>query len=337
MPSMILINNMIKFNRDNLLALLFLSITFGLIGTSTVLAATTPSSGATATYGILSSTYTNTASGTTINGDIGFITPPAVTPLGVHTNYGSNAPYSAAGTDQNSILTALASQPCTFTFPDTTIDLATDMSHGAIGVYTPGVYCTQATRAASIGTAGITLRGNGTYIFRINGALTAVANSKVTIADASACDVFWTPTEATTLGANSTFIGTTIDAAGITVGNNVNWTGRALSFGGTVTTSTDATITVLTCSTPVPVIPITVIATTTPTVITTTITATTTPTVVTVPIIATTTQIVITTPTLPNTGTAPDENTIPWNSIIALAGIFIVLSLLLVTKEKQIP
>lgn len=104
-------------------------------------------------------------------------------------------------------------------------------------MYLPGVYCT--TGAASIGTAGITLNGAGTYIFRITGALTTVANSVVTLAGASACDVFWTPTSATTLGANSTFVGTDIDASGITVGSTVTWTGRALAFGGTVTTDTD--------------------------------------------------------------------------------------------------
>lgn len=42
--------------------------------------ATTPSLGDAATYGVLSSTYTNTTI-TTINGDVGFTTPPAVAPL----------------------------------------------------------------------------------------------------------------------------------------------------------------------------------------------------------------------------------------------------------------
>ena len=68
-------------------------------------------------------------------------------------------------------------------------------------------------------------------------------NSNVTLNGASAGDVFWTPSAATTLGANSTFIGTVIDDAGISIGNAVTWLGRALAFGGTVTTDTD-TITV---------------------------------------------------------------------------------------------
>lgn len=210
-------------------------------------AATTPTLGFADTYGVLSNTYTNTAAGTTINGDVGFTTGPAVAPGGTHTNYGSGAPYSSAGTDQGTALSSLAAQPCTFTFAAGAIDLAADTTHGPIGVYTPGVYCTNG--AASIGTAGITLSGAGTYIFRVTGALTSVSNSVVSLSGASACDVFWTPTAATTLGDNSTFVGTNIDDSGISLGNTVNWTGRALAYAGTVTTVLADTITVPTCST----------------------------------------------------------------------------------------
>ncbi|MDO8728417.1 MAG: ice-binding family protein [bacterium] len=223
------------------------TLMFGLSVPTPALAAATPSLGAAATYGVLSSTYTNTTV-TTINGDVGFTTPPAVAPLGTHPNYGSGASYSTAGLDQGTTLSALASQTCTFSFASGAIDLATDTTHGPIGVYTPGVYCV--TGAMSVGTGGITLSGNGTYIFRSTGALNTVANSHVTLDGASSCDVFWTPI-ATTLGANSTFIGTVIDDAGITVGSTVTWLGRALAFGGTVTTDTN-TITIPTCVVPPP-------------------------------------------------------------------------------------
>lgn len=226
-------------NKFSVIALVFsfAFFAFGLTGPTVVQAATSPSLGTASTYGVLSSTYTDTSAVTTVNGDVGFTTPPATAIAGVHTNYGSGAPYSTAGTDQNSALSNLASQVCTFSFAPGAIDLATDTTHGPIGIYTPGVYCT--TGATSIGTGGITLNGSGTYIFRISGALTTVANSVVTLNGASACDVFWTPTAATTLGANSTFAGTDIDASGISVGSTVTWTGRALAFGGTVTTNAD--------------------------------------------------------------------------------------------------
>ncbi|MDO8424893.1 MAG: ice-binding family protein, partial [bacterium] len=211
---------------------------------TSALAASTPSLGAATSYGVLASTYTNTTAGTTINGDIGFTTGPAVVPGGVHPNYGSGAPYATAGEDQGFALTTLAAQPCTFTFAPGAINLSTDTTHGPIGVYTPGVYCS--TGAMDVG-GPLTLNGSGTYIFRPDGALTSTAGATVTSSGSSACDVFWTPTQATTLAANTTFVGTVIDNAGITVGANTTWSGRALAFGGTVTTDTD-TITVPTCA-----------------------------------------------------------------------------------------
>lgn len=247
-----------KFNKNKIVivTVLVFSLVLGFTLLTTVQAATTPSLGTASTYGVLSSTYTNTVPGTTITGDVGFTTPPAVVPTISGTTHTADSAYNGAGIDQGTALASLASQACTFTFAPGAIDLATDTTHGPVGVYTPGVYCTGAPGAASIGTAGITLSGAGTYIFRINGALTSVVNSHVTLAGASACDVFWTPTQATTLGANSTFIGTNIDAAGITLGNNVSWTGLALAFGGTVTTAVDDNIAVPSCgAVPPPVIP----------------------------------------------------------------------------------
>ncbi|MFA6550187.1 MAG: ice-binding family protein [Candidatus Gracilibacteria bacterium] len=216
------------------------SLMFGFIGPVTVFAATTPVLGAAKTYGILGSTFTNTSAGTTINGDVGFTTGPAVTPSGTHSNYGSGAPYAVAGADQSIALSALNGESCDFNLSG-----ATDLSLLPQPL-TPGVYCI--TGAASIGTSGITLTGSGTYIFRISGALTTAANASVLLnGGASACDVFWTPTAATTFAANSVFEGTIIGDAGITVGASTVWTGRALAFGGTITTDTD-TITVPTCS-----------------------------------------------------------------------------------------
>lgn len=222
-----------------------LFFTFGVLTLNTALAATTPALGQTATYSVLSSTYTNTTA-TTINGSVGFTTGPAVIPLGTHTNYGSGAPYATAGVDQGGMLTALNGQPCTFTFAAGAINLSTDATHGPVGVYTPGVYCSLG--AMDVG-GPLTLNGSGTYIFRPTGALTSTVGSVVTLTGASACDVFWTPTQATTLAANTTFFGTVIDDAGITVGANTTWTGVALSFGGTVTTDTN-TITLPTCIVP---------------------------------------------------------------------------------------
>jgi Ice-binding-like len=212
-------------------------------------AATSPGLGMASTFSILASTYTNTAAGTTINGDVGYTTGPVVKPIISGTFHVADGTYNQAGIDQNTALGALASQPCTFDFPNGAIDLSTAPNGGTAGTFPPGVYCTHTAGAASVGTAGIILTGSGTHIFRINGALTSVVNSAVTVAGgASPCDAFWTPIAATTLGANSTFLGTDIDASGITIGSTVTWTGRALAFGGTVSTDVDTINTVPACA-----------------------------------------------------------------------------------------
>ena len=237
----------ILHTKKFIIVLLIVLVQFIFAPLQETFAATTPPLGQAASFAILSGTYTNTVGGTTINGDLGYTTGPATTPTVNGTTHVADGTYNQAGSDQNAANAALASQPCTFTFANGPIDLATDTTHGTIGVYTPGVYCTGASSAASIGAAGITLTGGGTYIFRITGAFTTTANSAVRLAGgASACDVFWTPNAGTTLGANTTFAGTDIDASGITIGSTVTWTGRALTFGGTVSTTTD-TISVGSC------------------------------------------------------------------------------------------
>ena len=226
---------------------IFTLISFFLFIPPIIFAATSPGLGKTNTFTILSSTYTNTANGTIITGDLGYTTPPATAATVNGTTHVADSVYNQAGIDQGTALSALNSQLCSFTFAPGAIDLASDTTHGPAGVYTPGIYCI--TGAASIGGGGtITLTGSGTYIFRMTGALNSSANSVVALAGgASSCNVWWTPGAATTLGANSTFKGTDIDASGITIGSTINWNGRALAFGGTVSTTTD-TITVGTCA-----------------------------------------------------------------------------------------
>lgn len=199
-----------------------------------VFAATTPNLLTTDSFAILSSTYTDTSGGTTVNGDVGYTTPPATPPTINGITHIADGEYNQAGTDQANVLSSLNSQPCDFNFGS-----ATDLSLLPQPL-TEGVYCV--IGAMSVGTGGITIN-SGTYIFRSTGALNTVANSVVS---GNSCDIFWTPV-ATTLGANSTFKGTVIDDAGITVGSTVNWEGRALAFGGTVTTDADI-ITVPSCS-----------------------------------------------------------------------------------------
>ena len=215
-----------KFKKNPIVIALIVSFMFmfGFTSPSSVLAATTPSLGTAAPYGILSSTFTRNVGLTAITGDLGYTTlsgsgTDTVTGLTVVT------PPGQAGTDQGTALANLTSL-------GTNVLLA--------GTYTPGCYSSSGTMDITLGTT-VTLSGAGTYIFRSGGAITTGANSIIALANgASSCDVFWTPNGDTTLGANSTFIGTDIPVAqDIYVGHLVSWLGRALTFGHTVTTDTD--------------------------------------------------------------------------------------------------
>lgn len=324
-------------------------------------AATTPSLGLAATFGILSSTYTNTVGGTTISGDLGYTTGPAVAPTVSGTTHIADGTYSTAGTDQGSALSVLAAQSCTHTFPAGPVDLATDTSHGPIGVYTPGVYCTTSGSAASIGSGGMTLSGSGTYIFRIDGAFTTVTGSVVTLSGSSACDVFWTPTSATTLGGTTTLAGTVIDDSGITIGSTVTWEGRALAFGGTVSTTSD-TITVPTCTAPTATPTPTAAPTSTPTPTSAPgPTATPGPGPTATPGPSSNTSESTASPTstpsvgrggivrtripgfpntggttrLPNTGFGPSEQKIPWNIVIPIGILMVITIVRIVIGRKR--
>jgi hypothetical protein len=226
------------------LALAHLGV-FSLISSDAV-AQVAPSLGSLSTYGIASSTYTNTAPGTTVTGDVCFTTGPVVPA----TATGATGPCPAsAGTDQSGALAILNSQACT-PLPAGPLE-AVVIGTNPPGVIPPGCYF----RAGAIDITAngvVTLSGNGVYIFRsTGGAVTTGANSNVVLAGgACAGNVFWAPVGATSLGATSRFVGNILDAAGITIGLGANVNGRALAFGGTVTTDA-ATINVpLACAAP---------------------------------------------------------------------------------------
>ncbi|MDB5178580.1 MAG: hypothetical protein JWN01_523 [Patescibacteria group bacterium] len=202
-------------------------------------AATTPSLGAASTYGILANTYTNSAAGTTVNGDVGFLVAPTVepAPVGGHTNYGTSGPYVTAGANQATALASLNAEACTVNYPGAVV---------LSGTLAPGVYC--GAGAMAVNTT-LTLSGSGTYIFRSVGAFDMVAGASIILAGgASACDVFWTP-HATTFGAGASFVGTLFDNDAVTSGAGTSILGRILAFNGPVTTAT-TTINLPSCAPP---------------------------------------------------------------------------------------
>ena len=205
------------------------------------LAQTAPSLGANSTFGIVSSTFTNTSAATVVNGDVCYTTGPG-------TAYTLNGtllvPCSAQnGADQNTALTNLNGQSCTSLGAGVvTLDTV------VVGTNLPGTIppgCYSSGGAMNITTlATVTLSGAGVYIFKSGGPLGIGASSHVNLANgACASRTFWAPVATTTLGASATFVGNIFDAAGITLGHLAVLTGRALAFGATITADAN-TITV---------------------------------------------------------------------------------------------
>ncbi len=232
-------------------------------------ATATPSLGAADPFALLTYAFARNGSpGVIIIGDLGYTT--TTSPSG-HPNlpsvsgstHVSDSTYTQAETDEHTTWVALGDAsiyPCTATLPPlgSSVDLATQDVGSGVGIYPPGVYCTSmAISTVTIGSAGITLDGQGLYIFRFNGALLATdPNSSVTLKNnASACDVFWLPSGGgmvSSFGHDSTFVGTVFAHDGYTVQDAVTWFGRAITvIGGTISMASDDSITVPTgCSAP---------------------------------------------------------------------------------------
>ncbi|MDZ4729873.1 MAG: IPTL-CTERM sorting domain-containing protein [Xanthomonadales bacterium] len=223
---------------------LALGCTALLLGSVPALAATAPDLGSTSPYAIVSSTFTNTTAGTSITGDVCYTTPPAVAPA-VTGAIAVPCP-AQTGTDQNAARNDLISQVCTPIGAAVALN-AISIGGGPPGEFPPGCY--SSTGAMSITTSTtVTLTGTGVHIFRPGGALDPGANSNIVMAGGACEDnVFWAPSGATTIGANSNFIGTifrgTAEGLSITFGDTSTLVGRALAYGSTVTTA-NTTITV---------------------------------------------------------------------------------------------
>lgn len=237
-------------NYPGLLGILGFVALLALAPSDEAFAATAPSLGSTSTYGVVSSTFTNSNTGTQtiINGDVCFTTGPVTPPVTITGATVTPCP-PATGVDQGNALANLNGQPCTSLGAGAVALDSVIVGANPPGTIPPGCYSSGGAMNITVSTT-VTLSGAGVYIFRPGGALNTGADSSVILANgACAGRVFWAPVGATTLGANAaaslapTFVGNILDAAGITIGHFANLTGRALAFGGTVTTDAN-TITV---------------------------------------------------------------------------------------------
>jgi len=227
-------------NYSSFLAGSALVALFSLAQGGAALAATAPPLGTNTTFGVVDSTYTNTQPGMTITGDLCYTTAPALNPT---LNGALTVPCnSQQGTDENTAKANINAQICTAIGAAVALDTIV-VGTNPPGTFPPGCYSSTGTMTTTGGTT-VTLNGYGAYIFKSNGGISTAVNSHFRLINgACAADVYWSPTAATTLGANTNFVGTILDVAGITMETLVKFAGRALAFGATVTTDAD-TVTV---------------------------------------------------------------------------------------------
>ena len=117
----------------------------------------------------------------------------------------------------------------------------------------PGVY--NATSSLDVG-GSLILNAEGdpsaVFIFQVGSTLTTDSASRITLTNgAQACNVFWQVGSSATLGTGSTFRGSILALASISVTTGDTIEGRALARNGAVTLDDD-TITVPTCTAPTP-------------------------------------------------------------------------------------
>jgi hypothetical protein len=187
--------------------------------------------GSAATYGVLGGATVTSAGLTVINGDLGVSPgtaytgfPPGIVNGSIHAGDPVAAKAQAdVGIAYNN---AVARKSPT----------AVPADIGGMTL-TPGLYNAPTTLAIS---STVTLNGENkplsVFIFQIPSTLTTAVNSAVVLTNqAMACNVFWQVGSSATLNTDSTFVGTIMAAASISVGTGSTVNGRLLAQSGAVT------------------------------------------------------------------------------------------------------
>jgi hypothetical protein len=193
------------------------------------LASTAPGLGTATSFAVLAGeTVTNTGN-SVITGDLGVSPGSAVTgfPPGIVTGGSQHAADALAASAKKDLTTAYgiaASSPCNFN--------KTGQNLGG-QTLTPGTYC-QTTAAPLVGN--LTLSGNGVFIFQIGGKLETGPGATVSLTNgAQPCNVFWQVSSSATLATTTTFVGTIMALASISLDDTATIAGRALAQTASVT------------------------------------------------------------------------------------------------------
>ncbi|MFA5885971.1 MAG: ice-binding family protein [Acidimicrobiia bacterium] len=182
---------------------------------------------------------------TTVTGDLGSWPNPAITGAGLTVSGSIHAADAVAAQAQAD--TTVAYNDAAGRTPVSTV--ATELGGQ---VLTAGVYDSASGTFEITGTLTLDAEGdpNAVFIFQAASTLITASSSTVNIINAgNACNVFWQVGSSATLGTDSTFRGTILALASITVTTNVTIDGRVLARNGSVTLDSD-TITASTCTTP---------------------------------------------------------------------------------------
>jgi hypothetical protein len=216
----------------------------GFAGSPAFAAATAINLGAATPYAVIAgTTITNTGS-TVITGNIGLSPGTSITGF---------PPGLVSGTTGAANATSLAAQTSAIAAYGVAAGATpfTTVAGGNIGGTTlsPGVY--EAASAMQL-TGPVTLNAGGdasaVFIFQAGSTLTTASGASVVLeGGAQACNVFWQVGSSATLGSTTSFVGTILALASVTLNSGASVNGRLLAQTGAVTLN-DNIITVPTCA-----------------------------------------------------------------------------------------
>ncbi|MEV7967061.1 ice-binding family protein [Sphaerisporangium sp. NPDC088356] len=192
--------------------------------------------GTATSYAVLAGSAVTNTGPTVVTGDLGVNPGSAVTGFPPGTVIGTIHAADAAAVQAQVDLTTAYNDAAGRT-PVTTVP--TELGGTTL---TPGVYTSAAGTLGITGNLTLDAQGdpNAVFIFQAASTLITASASTVTlIGGAQACNVFWQVGSSATLGTSSSFVGSILALASITVTTGVTVNGRLLARNGAVTLDSD--------------------------------------------------------------------------------------------------